>query len=225
MLLLIVDMNSKMLLYHGSNEIVKSPEFGKGREDNDYGRGFYCTESAEMAKEWACRNSDGYCNSYSLETKGLRILDLNSDDLGILHWITVLIENRKVDLRSAYSKSARNFLVENYHIDLSPYDVIRGYRADDSYFQFARDFLDNAISVSQLSEAMRLGKLGEQIVLKSEKAFENLAFLGCENASFDIDGRRRIGRDIKARDDYEAVRDRIPGPDDVFIMDLVRGRR
>ena len=218
-------MNSKMLLYHGSNEIVKSPEFGKGREDNDYGRGFYCTESAEMAKEWACRNSDGYCNSYSLETKGLRILDLNSDDLGILHWITVLIENRKVDLRSAYSKSARNFLVENYHIDLSPYDVIRGYRADDSYFQFARDFLDNAISVSQLSEAMRLGKLGEQIVLKSEKAFENLAFLGCENASFDIGGRRRIGRDIKARGDYEAVRDRIPGPDDVFIMDLVRGRR
>ena len=43
-----------MILYHGSDSIVKSPEYGKGKFYNDYGRGFYCTENKELAKEWAC---------------------------------------------------------------------------------------------------------------------------------------------------------------------------
>ena len=31
------------------------------------------------------------------------------------------------------------------------YDVIIGYRADDSYFAFAQDFLNNAISLNTLN--------------------------------------------------------------------------
>ena len=52
---------------------------------------------------------------------------------------------------------------------MGEYDVIIGYRADDSYFSFAKDFINNTISVEQLAEAMRLGELGIQIVLKSER--------------------------------------------------------
>lgn len=44
-----------MILYHGSREIVEHPLYGKGSENNDYGQGFYCTESMELAKEWALR--------------------------------------------------------------------------------------------------------------------------------------------------------------------------
>ena len=57
--------------------------------------------------------------------------------------------------------SERTFL-----LDISEYDVIIGYRADDSYFSFAQDFVAGVISLQKLSEAMQLGKLGEQIVLK-----------------------------------------------------------
>ena len=39
-------------LYHGSREIVKKPDLLKGKPYNDYGRGFYCTENIELAKEW-----------------------------------------------------------------------------------------------------------------------------------------------------------------------------
>ena len=38
-------------LYHGSEFIVEKPEFGKGARHNDYGRGFYCTENPELARE------------------------------------------------------------------------------------------------------------------------------------------------------------------------------
>ena len=57
------------------------------------------------------------------------------------------------------------------------HDFIKGYRADDSYFSFAAAFLNNTISLSQLEKAMVLGKLGEQIVAKSEKAFDRLAYI------------------------------------------------
>ena len=69
---------------------------------------------------------------------------------------------------------SKKFLMEKYNIDISEYDLIIGYRADDSYFRFAEDFLNNSISVEKLERAMYLGKLREQIVLKSEKAFEQL---------------------------------------------------
>ena len=39
-------------LYHGSCDIIEKPVFGKGKRYNDYGLGFYCTDSLEMAKEW-----------------------------------------------------------------------------------------------------------------------------------------------------------------------------
>ena len=40
-------------LYHGSQIILEKPEYGKGARNNDYGRGFYCTEEIELAREWA----------------------------------------------------------------------------------------------------------------------------------------------------------------------------
>lgn len=50
-----------MIVYHGSNEQRPNPIYGFGKVKNDYGRGFYCTENIELAKEWACANgNDGY---------------------------------------------------------------------------------------------------------------------------------------------------------------------
>ena len=47
-----------MQIYHGSSVIVEKPELSKGKLSNDYRRGFYCTEDAEMAKEWTCKRKE-----------------------------------------------------------------------------------------------------------------------------------------------------------------------
>lgn len=64
-----------------------------------------------------------------------------------------------------------SIIFPNLGVNVNAFDLITGYRADDSYFDYAESFLNNGISVEQLARAMRQGKLGEQIVLKSQFAF------------------------------------------------------
>lgn len=65
---------AEMILYHGSVSIIEQPVFGKGKRYNDYGLGFYCTQSLDLAKEWAVEeNRDGYANKYLLDLQGLTI--------------------------------------------------------------------------------------------------------------------------------------------------------
>ena len=90
----------KIILYHGSSKKIEIPKYGEGKEYNDYGRGFYCTEHLELAKEWACTElSDGYANRYELDLSGLKILNLSSENYTILHWLTLLLEHRIFSLR------------------------------------------------------------------------------------------------------------------------------
>ena len=78
-------------LYHGSDHIIEQPELGKGRLKNDYGKGFYCTEERDLAREWGVsRSRDGIVNQYQLETNGLTLLDLGGNEFCVLHWLTVL---------------------------------------------------------------------------------------------------------------------------------------
>lgn len=92
-----------MLLYHGSDHVIKRPEFGAGKKHNDYGRGFYCTENIELAKEWAVsEDADGYVNKYSIDTSRLSILDINSEEYTMLHWLGIL---RRIFWRKNESKS------------------------------------------------------------------------------------------------------------------------
>lgn len=213
-----------MRLFHGSNEIIEKPRFGFGKATNDYGRGFYCTEHMELAREWACpKMADGFVNSYELDFTGLAILDLNDPGLSVLHWLCLLVQNRPVRLDSPVEVAGANWLKAHYSIDTEPYDVIRGYRADDSYFSFVRAFLANGISFEQLSRAMRLGNLGEQIMVKSEKAFNSLAFDGYEVVPWDVYNVRRRKRDEEARAEFkrEAAN---PAADGLFMIDIVRGK-
>ncbi|MDD4816956.1 MAG: DUF3990 domain-containing protein, partial [Victivallaceae bacterium] len=169
---------NKLTLYHGSPEIISKPEFGKGKPYNDYGQGFYCTENIELAKEWACsENSDGYVNQYEIPSDELNILNLSSDDYTILHWLALLMHYRMVRVSTPVMQRAVEWLTAHYLIELKDFDAVIGYRADDSYFSFARAFVNNEISLHQLSYARKLGKLGEQFVLKSEKAFASICFV------------------------------------------------
>ena len=216
-----------MLLYHGSKNIVEKPIFGVGSRYNDYGQGFYCTENQELAKEWACQERNGgYCNQYELDVSELSILNLNSESYHILNWVALLIQNRMFSKKTINAKNSETYILQNFLPDISGADIVQGYRADDSYFAFARDFLNNAITVHQLSEAMRLGELGEQIVLKSKKAFNAIQFVKADPVEYCIYGPRREERDNKARNTYinSHGTDFEITPDDLYMADIIRRR-
>ena len=212
-----------MIIYHGSKNIIKTPEYGKGKPYNDYGRGFYCTEYPDLAKEWACDDEvGGYANKYELDTEDLRILDLNGSDFCILHWISILLSNRKFTLDNDLAVQARDYILKNFPVNTKGFDIIKGYRADDSYFSYARDFLQNAISVKRLSQVMKLGNLGNQIVLISPKAFQAIHFLGFEEASQEIHLPRRKKRDELARAAYLTNKQGAFSTDDLYVIDIIR---
>lgn len=209
-------------IYHGSKDIIEKPIFGYGRNYNDYGLGFYCTDILDMAKEWGVDNSrDGYANCYSIDCGGLSILDLNSDEYGILHWLAILLENREFDVPSALALEAKEYIQKEFAVNYKSYDIMIGYRADDSYFSFAQDFLNGTISYRQLNNAMHLGKLGRQFVLKSEKAFERIVFEGYEVAESKEWYMKKMQRDKSARREYFSTERNKRQKGDIYITQIL----
>lgn len=211
-----------MVLWHGSQKIVKVPQFGLGKVHNDYGLGFYCTESIDLAKEWACSgDADGFANRYELDMADLKVLDLLSPHYSVLHWIALLIEHRSFRKDTAIAVGACEYLHNHFLPDTDACDVIRGWRADDSYFSYARAFVNNTITVEQLGRAMKLDNLGEQVVLKSECAFKNIRFDGFERAPLAQYGPLAKDRDEAARAQYRELLAENPF-EGIRIVDIVR---
>ena len=212
-----------MRLYHGSENIIEKPVYGKGAHYNDYGKGFYCTENIELAKEWACaKQKNGYANIYDLDLSELNVLNLNSGSYNILNWLAILADNRTYWQNGSIAEPAKNYIKENFLPDISTYDVIIGYRADDSYFSFAQDFVSGVISLQKLAQAMRLGKLGEQIVLKSPKAFAQIQFAGYENADAEEYYIKKNEREREARRQYRHNKKEKADVNELFILDIMR---
>lgn len=210
-------------LYHGSPNIIEKPVLGTGNARNDYGLGFYCTQEIELAKEWACpTQNDGFANRYSIDMDGLDVLDLSAKQYNILNWLAILLENRIFDITTPIARDAKDFIISRFTPEYRLKDVIIGYRADDSYFSFAKAFINNAIPLSALAKAMKLGQLGIQICIKSEKAFSRLVF----KEALAVDGEeyciRRSTRDRIAREEYLKLLDKSNGGDAIYIMDIIR---
>ena len=217
-------MKKDLVIYHGSQQIVEIPKFGVGKTYNDYGQGFYCTESIELAKEWACPiKNDGYSNKYVLHLDGLNVMHLTNGQFNILNWLAILLKNRKFDITSPVGNSARGFILERFLPDTENVDVMIGYRADDSYFSFAEDFVNNVISLRDLERAMQLGTLGEQIVLLSERSFEQIEFVEQEIADYREYYYKRADRDKSAREEYASQKKNLQQLiNDVFVLDIIR---
>lgn len=217
-------MKQDLNVYHGSQQIVKVPKFGVGKKYNDYGQGFYCTESTELAKEWACPvKNDGYSNEYILHLDGLNVMHLTKGEFNILNWLAILLTHRRFDINSPVGNSAREFILSRFMPDTANVDVMIGYRADDSYFSFAEDFVNNTISLRDLSLAMRLGTLGEQVVLLSQRSFQQIKFTGYEVADYQKYYYKRAQRDQRARAAYASRKKNLQQlMNDIFVLDIMR---
>lgn len=214
------------VLFHGSWKVVECPTKEGGSPFNDYGQGFYCSPDIELAREWACSEKAGaFVNHYSFEPSyNLRECNLCGKDYHVLNWLAVLMRNRMFDTRHSVPAAVKGYILDEFLPDLSEYDIVRGYRADDSYFSIASAFIEGAIPLRQLERALRLGRLGEQVFVQSHKAFEALTFVSAEPVDRDLYLCRRISRDRKARVTFSKMKDEALREDDVVALDIVRGK-
>lgn len=188
-------------LYHGSPNKVVIPQYGCGDDKHDYGRGFYLTDDIELAKEWAvCRpdEKNGWVHKYELECDELKILDFK--EYNVLAWLAELMKHRDAADSKRYRMLAEKFIAK-YGKDTDEYDVIKGWRADASYFYIAKEFVRDNIDIDILEELLLLGGLGTQYCIKSERAYSRLheitgELLSTEYAEFND---RYNKRDVEAR--------------------------
>lgn len=134
-----------------------------------------------------------------------------------------MLQHRTFDISGRVAQAAYKWLVSNCSVGISMADIIVGYRADDSYFSYARDFINNAISLEELGAALRLGNLGKQVVLKSARAYRSIQYTGYELVDYDEYSMRYKFRDSEAGHAY-FNRDIESGISGTYIMDLMRGR-
>ena len=208
----------KWILYHGSEFIIDPPVFGKGEASNDYGLGFYMTRYPELAAEWACHgsNKSGIVNKYEVYMNDLKVLNMDEEPLE--HWISILVQNRD----NRVGLGAREFMnqfIQKYPINTAGYDVIKGWRADDSYYAFIRAFFSAALSLEQLRVAMRLGEYGTQYCLISEKSFKQVKHIGNYEVNAEEYYMKRCARDIKAKESFDNIENKTVG---TLIVDILR---
>lgn len=210
---------NKLTIYHGSTDEIVVPVKSKGKTYNDYGQGFYCTVHFSSAAEWACKMEEsGLVNEYVLNTDGLNVLRLDEKH-NILEWLSILADNRLILNRNA--KPSIDYLTDNYLPNYKDYDVIIGYRADDAYFKFVREFLLNIIGLNVLSNAMYLGDLGLQVFIQSEKAFKQLEFQSSVIVKKEHYGITHSLKVEQATNTYESLKDQ--DLDDIYIRDIRSG--
>ena len=205
-------------IYHGGERIVRTPSFGTGRPYNDFGLGFYCTESPQYAAEWAVRSGrNGFVSAYTIDSDGLRVINLCGSQYNPLHWLGLLFNYREFDLSSDTAYRARDYINKYFSVDHQACDCIIGYRADNRCFMFAQDFLDAKLSYMSFRSAITGDDSNRQFVLKSNRAFDRTFFAGYEPALHESSFPAGRSRELKAMISIKPS----AGRNDFFITDLI----
>ena len=167
-------------------------------------KGFYLTAYPELAKEWAvCSGNSGYLHEIKVNIAELTIFDY--DKCSSLNWIAELMSHRDAWDSNYYKRFAPIF-INKYKLDTSSYDIIKGWRADSSYFRIAKLFVRNELDISLLDEALHFGYLNIQYCLKSKQAFKSIKSCKCL-CKVDIEQyyTKYNLRDKEARDSLEKL--------------------
>lgn len=212
-------------LYHGSQNEIIQPRYGLGEDRHDFGKGFYLTDSADLAKEWSvCRpeSSDGWVHVFDLDLSGLKVFDFR--ETNVLSWVAELMKHRDADESAAYRRRAARF-IEKFGADTGDADVIVGWRADASYFYIVKAFVRGDVDVDCLPGLLKLGEFGIQYVVKTALAYEHLHAIpeSWQPVQFDPFHSAYEQRDVMAR---KRMRELIEDPKfnkmEHLFFDLVR---
>lgn len=154
-----------------------------------------------MAKEWAVskpNDQNSWVHKYELDIQDLKCFDFQEHN--ILSWLAELMKHRDASDSKRYKVLSGKF-ISKYGINLDEYDVIKGWRANASYFYIAKEFVRDNIDIDILEELLSLGDLGIQYCIKSKLAYSKLVempdqLIKVEYQKFNTDYNER---DVNAR--------------------------
>lgn len=215
-----------MIIYHGSKTMIVNPIKGGSDPNNDYGPSFYLTLDLYSAKSWACKNNTiGVVNKYVVDNKKyeeLKVLDLtNKTKFSILNWLAILMHFRKLDSSFIKKNQLAIEWLKKFFINVNEYDVVIGYRADDSYFRFPSSFISNELAFDDLEEIFMLGDLGVQYAFMSQRAIDLLKFekiIPCDESFLG----HYYSIVTKATTTFDEILNRPRNPNKTYIFDLMR---
>ena len=215
-----------MIIYHGSKQIIEQPLYKGSNSANDYGAAFYLTLDLKAAKSWACRNDTlGIVNKYFVhdETfKSLKVLDLtNKDKYSVLNWLAILMHFRTLDTSFKNNNKVILDWLEKYYINVDEYDVIIGFRADDSYFRFPIRFISNDLAFEDLEDVFKSGQLGIQYAFISKRAIKALKYDGVINCDVSFLGHY-YSLVKEASEEFDILINKPRDPNKTYILDLMR---
>jgi hypothetical protein len=148
-----------MILYHGSNAIVRSPKILESGFYKDFGYGFYCTNIKKQAVRWALtRHGEHILNSYEYTPNhSLNILSFAemSDE-----WLEFVVSCRKGDKH--------------------PYDIVEGAMADDTIWDYIEDYCSGNITKAAFWELVRFKYPTHQIVFCTDNALDTIKWTDFE---------------------------------------------
>ena len=206
--------------------MIVNPIKGGSDPNNDYGPSFYLTLDLDSAKSWACKNNTiGVVNKYVVDNKkyeDLKVLDLtNKTKFSILNWLAILMHFRKLDSSFIKKNQLAIEWLKKFFINVNEYDVVIGYRADDSYFRFPSSFISNELAFDDLEEIFMLGDLGVQYAFMSQRAIDLLKFekiIPCDESSLN----HYYSIVTKATTTFDEILNRPRNPNKTYIFDLMR---
>ncbi|MCD7774153.1 MAG: DUF3990 domain-containing protein [Clostridiales bacterium] len=153
-----------MVLYHGSNVIVKNPRIIRSKRLLDFGTGFYLTTDYEQAKKWSLRTADrrGFgipsVSVFTVDEDELKKLNVLSFSEASTEWLDYISENRK----TPFLKDA--------------YDVVVGPVANDQAIRTINNFLNGYLTENMAIQLLLPQKLKDQYAFKTELSLNVLHF-------------------------------------------------
>ena len=182
----------KLIIYHGSDNIIDNPSHEGGRKFSDFGIGFYATTNIEMAKSWATRRNDkpAYVNKYMFNVDGLNSLTFDLD----IHWILFIAYNRGLILNDGI-----NDILNKRYENIDEYDVIIGPTADDRMFDTLNLFFNNNITIDHCLNALNSMDLDIQYNIRIKTGIDAVAF----SSSIELDELDKVyySNEVKAKRD------------------------
>jgi hypothetical protein len=154
-----------MILYHGGSAVVKTPNLELSRKSLDFGSGFYTTVNKDQAVEFAGKvalrkkEKNSFVNVYDFDEESAKpVIDILSFSSPDRSWLDFVHQNRS----GIYAGK--------------PYDLIIGPVANDDVYATLLIYEQGILNIEQTIEALKVKKLYNQYVFKTEKALSFLKF-------------------------------------------------
>ena len=159
-----------MHLYHTSDREIRDPDIHHGRKNADFGWGVYLTPDKDFTYRWAGENA--IVNEYELDESGLIIHRFDRDT----DWFRYIFNNRRLQ-------------------DGIEADVIIGPIANDTIFDTLGIISSGFLKPDDAIKLLMIGPEYTQVALKTEKAADQLRWIGSERIE------RIAGEDLKIEQD------------------------